>query len=221
MKNLLAFIAGAVVGSAVTYMLLRENYEEVESPIEELKKNESTKLEERKNNVETAKALRKKGYSLNQIAEKMGLGNDSSVRSLLNEDILITYDTDKPSIEEYAEQIGKLNYSQFSKKGTDEEATQKETSSEIHLISPDEYGELDDYDQETLYFYEKDETLIDIYDEILQDEVNIAGTDYMNHFGDYDDNSVFVRNDYLKTDYEIVLVHSSFTDPDSDSVDDE
>ena len=35
--------------------------------------------------VATAKGLREKGYSLNEIAEKMGFENDSSVRSLLNE----------------------------------------------------------------------------------------------------------------------------------------
>ena len=35
--------------------------------------------------VATAKGLREKGYSLNEIAEKMGYANDSSVRSLLNE----------------------------------------------------------------------------------------------------------------------------------------
>ncbi|MCD8159083.1 MAG: helix-turn-helix domain-containing protein [Clostridiales bacterium] len=34
--------------------------------------------------VETAKGLREKGYSLNEIAVKMGFKNDSSVRSLLN-----------------------------------------------------------------------------------------------------------------------------------------
>lgn len=43
------------------------------------------KFERRSLEVETAKGLRKKGYSLNQIAEKMGFANDSSVRSLLNE----------------------------------------------------------------------------------------------------------------------------------------
>lgn len=41
--------------------------------------------ERRAIDVETAKALRAKGYSLNEIAEKMGFANDSSVRSLLNE----------------------------------------------------------------------------------------------------------------------------------------
>ena len=35
--------------------------------------------------VDTAKGLRSKGYSLNEIADKMGFKNDSSVRSLLNE----------------------------------------------------------------------------------------------------------------------------------------
>jgi predicted transcriptional regulator len=43
------------------------------------------KDERRSQDVATAKALREKGYSLNEIAEKMGFANDSSVRSLLNE----------------------------------------------------------------------------------------------------------------------------------------
>lgn len=43
------------------------------------------KDERRSENVATAKALREKGYSLNEIADKMGFANDSSVRSLLNE----------------------------------------------------------------------------------------------------------------------------------------
>lgn len=44
------------------------------------------KDERRSLEVATAKGLRKKGYSLNEIAEKMGYKNDSSIRSLLNED---------------------------------------------------------------------------------------------------------------------------------------
>lgn len=43
------------------------------------------KDERRSVDVATAKGLREKGYSLNEIAEKMGYKNDSSVRSLLNE----------------------------------------------------------------------------------------------------------------------------------------
>lgn len=44
------------------------------------------KDERRSLNVATARGLREKGYSLNEIAEKMGYKNDSSVRSLLDED---------------------------------------------------------------------------------------------------------------------------------------
>ncbi len=43
------------------------------------------KDERRAIQVATAKDLREKGYSLNEIADKMGFANDSSVRSLLNE----------------------------------------------------------------------------------------------------------------------------------------
>lgn len=43
------------------------------------------KDERRALDVATAKGLREKGYSLNEIAEQMGYNNDSSVRSLLNE----------------------------------------------------------------------------------------------------------------------------------------
>ena len=43
------------------------------------------KDEERSRKVAAAKALREQGLSLNEIAEKMGFANDSSVRTLLNE----------------------------------------------------------------------------------------------------------------------------------------
>jgi len=44
------------------------------------------KDERRAANVATAKAMRGDGYSLREIAAKMGFKNDSSVRTLLNED---------------------------------------------------------------------------------------------------------------------------------------
>lgn len=47
--------------------------------------NSLAKDERRSLQVATAKGLREKGYSLNEIAKQMGFQNDSSVRSLLNE----------------------------------------------------------------------------------------------------------------------------------------
>ena len=44
------------------------------------------KDERRALNVATARSLREHGYSLKEIADKMGFANDSSVRTLLNED---------------------------------------------------------------------------------------------------------------------------------------
>jgi hypothetical protein len=44
------------------------------------------KHERRQLQADRAKSLRDDGYSLNEIAEKMGFANDSSVRALLNED---------------------------------------------------------------------------------------------------------------------------------------
>ena len=39
----------------------------------------------------------------------------------------------------------------------------------------------------------------------LADEIEeLIGKDSLNHFGEYEDDSVFVRNDRLRTDYEIL-----------------
>lgn len=57
------------------------------------------KDERRSLQVDTAKGLREKGYSLNEIAEKMGFANDSSVRSLLNENSEIRMNQAKQTAE--------------------------------------------------------------------------------------------------------------------------
>ena len=57
------------------------------------------KDERRSLQVDTAKGLREKGYSLNEIAEKMEFANDSSVRSLLNENSEIRMNQAKQTAE--------------------------------------------------------------------------------------------------------------------------
>lgn len=63
------------------------------------------KDERRALQVATAKGLREKGYSLNEIAEKMGFNNDSSVRSLLNEDSEVRMNQAKVTAEFLKKQI--------------------------------------------------------------------------------------------------------------------
>lgn len=55
--------------------------------------------------VATAEGLRKKGYSLNEIAKQMGFKNDSSVRSLLNEDSKVRSEQAKATADLLREQL--------------------------------------------------------------------------------------------------------------------
>jgi predicted transcriptional regulator len=57
--------------------------------------------------VDTAKGLREKGYSLNEIAKKMGFANDSSVRSLLNEHSEARMNQAKKTADFLREQVNK------------------------------------------------------------------------------------------------------------------
>lgn len=63
------------------------------------------KDERRALEVATAKGLREKGYSLNEIAEKMGYTNDSSIRSLLNEGSEVRMNQAKATAEFIKKQI--------------------------------------------------------------------------------------------------------------------
>lgn len=65
------------------------------------------KDERRALEVATAKGLREKGYSLNEIAEKMGYTNDSSIRSLLNENSEARMNQAKKTAEFLKDQIDK------------------------------------------------------------------------------------------------------------------
>lgn len=73
-----------------------------------------------------------------------------------------------------------------------------------YVIPPEEFGEADDYDVISLNYY-ADGVLTDSFDEVIYDVDAIVGKDSLNHFGEYEDDSVFVRNDRLKADYEILL----------------
>ena len=48
-------------------------------------------------------------------------------------------------------------------------------------------------------------SLIHIYGERIKDVDSVVGAESLTHFGEYEDDSVFVRNDRLKCDYEILM----------------
>lgn len=82
---------------------------------------------------------------------------------------------------------------------------------EPRVIPPDEFDSLDDYDTVSLTHY-TDGVLTDEDDNIIEDVANTVGEDYASHFGEFEDDSVFVRNDRLKTDYEILMDYRPYKD---------
>ena len=80
-----------------------------------------------------------------------------------------------------------------------------------YVISPDEFGELYDYENISLTYY-ADKVLADDNDELVEDVDDVVGYESLSHFGEYEPDSVFVRNDRLKADYEILMDHRNYRD---------
>lgn len=72
-----------------------------------------------------------------------------------------------------------------------------------YVIPPEEFMVNEDYENISLTYY-SDGVLADENDEEVEDVDNVVGKESLNHFGEYEDDSVFVRNDILKCDYEIL-----------------
>ena len=80
-----------------------------------------------------------------------------------------------------------------------------------HVISPEEFGELEDYDRVSLSYY-ADGVLTDENDREIEDVEGTVGRDSLTRFGEYEPDSVFVRDDRLKIDYEILLKPRTYAD---------
>lgn len=81
-----------------------------------------------------------------------------------------------------------------------------------YVIKPDEFGELDGYETRTLTYY-ADGYLVDpIDDEIIEEIEELVSFDVFNHFGEYEEDAVYVRNDVGQCDYEILQDEGNFED---------
>ena len=81
--------------------------------------------------------------------------------------------------------------------------------SKPYVISPSEFGE-NDYETESLTYY-ADGVLADETNEVIEDVDDIVGEASLETFGQYEDDSVFVRNDRLERDYEILYDSRSYS----------
>lgn len=112
----------------------------------------------------------------------------------------------KPDISEYTAKLkesGYTNYSEMSQEDNDVEAP--------YAIVPEDYGENDEYETISLTYY-SDGVLTDEDDEVITNPSELVGRDFASHFGDYEDDSVFIRNDNRKIDFEILMDYRTYQD---------
>lgn len=81
------------------------------------------------------------------------------------------------------------------------------------IITPEEFGERDDYEIVSITCY-SDKVVENEFGEVISiEEIDeIVGTESLNHFGEYQADSVFVRNNVMKRDYEILLDLRNYSD---------
>lgn len=94
---------------------------------------------------------------------------------------------------------------------TEENIKREDELMEPHVIEPEELGELDGYDVEILIYY-NDGVLTDDQDERIDDIENVVGEESLTHFGEFEKDTVCVRNDRLKTDFEICRDLRNYSD---------
>ena len=88
-----------------------------------------------------------------------------------------------------------------------------------YVISPNDFGEIEEYDTVSLSYFADKILADDDYKIITQTDIEeFVGLESLEHFGEYEDDSVFVRNDRLKIDFEILLDNRNFSDVKQDAL---
>lgn len=191
MKNLLCFVAGAAVGSVVTWKLIEKKYkdladEEIESVIETFK---NRKPRITKDNVkETVEKVINKYKEPKEIVEDIVTAERYSIEN-----------------EEEIDEDDESNYT-VNVDNDDEVVTP-------YVITPEEFGEYNEYGTKTLTYY-ADNVLTDEIDNPITSEemITMIGPDALDHFGEYEDDSVYIRDEMNEMDYEILKSEKKFSE---------
>lgn len=107
----------------------------------------------------------------------------------------------------YVERLQEFDYAAETELNTDDE------NRKPRVISPDEFGEVNGYEVISLTYY-ADKVLTDTRDMAMSNDdiEDMVGLESLKHFGEYENDAVFVRNDRLKTDFEILLDERCYRD---------
>lgn len=129
-----------------------------------------------------------------EIAELKAMYKELGVKGIEEEES--SEEDDLDDIEEY-ENIVKT-------KGYFHNEHEKEGGNDMtpYVISPDEFDTIE-YDTVNLTYYADGVLVNDSDDEVIEDVEDLVGPDALDSFGEYEEDSVFVRDDALGIDYEI------------------
>lgn len=180
------FVVGAAAGSAATWLYAKKYYERIAQ--EEIDSVKAVFSERKPDTVVKNNNVQEENQHKADIAKL------------------------KPDLVNYAAKLqeeGYTNYTKHSEKIIEEKDVPM--PNKPYIISPEEFGESGNYTQISLTYY-SDGVLADDEDEIIEDIDDTVGEDFADHFGDYEDDSVFVRNDRLRCDYEILKDNRSYHD---------
>lgn len=179
------FVLGAAVGSVATWQYTKKKYERIAQ--EEID-------------------------SVKEIFSKRESAADVEIVTPEPQTAKVGKPEEKPDITEYAARLEREGYTNYSNVSAGEKKEEQEAMEmKPYVISPEEFGEFEDYERISLSYY-ADQILADEDDEKVEDVDNVVGLESLAHFGEYEDDSVFVRNDRLKCDYEILLDQRTYSD---------
>ena len=204
LKGVLIFVLGAAAGSLATWKLIEKKYkdiaqEEIDSvkdTFSKMKKNEyPDKLED---------------YPDFEEFDDSYDSDDEEPKSEQKIDR-----NNKPDIVEYAKILSEASYTNYAERQDKKEKKGVEPVEDErpYVISPDEFGEKDGYENVTLTYY-ADGVLTDYFDNVISNVDEVVGFDSLDHFGEYEDDVVFVRNEKMETDYEILRDLRDFNESD-------
>lgn len=184
LTNVIMFIFGAGVGSAATWYFLKSKYEAISN-------------EERDSYKEY---YEKKVAELTPEPEEQPNTPDPETFEKLR---------NKPDISEYTKQY--VNYSDVKTASSEPEEEKESYSEKPYVITPEEFGEDDEYKTISLLYF-ADEVLTDDDYAIIENVDDVVGRESLKTFGKYEDDAVYVRNDRLKCEYEVLLDERHFED---------
>ena len=204
-----AFVAGLTIGAAGAWYYLKDKYaklaeEEIASVKAAYAKREKPTTEEQAGHFPKKRTDRSQNCADLLLAHIKDGEQTLETVSLVN----AAKNMDKGSITEYTQRLQEAGYKDYSR--TIDEKPSGTPGEVPYVISPDEFGELEDYTKVSLTYF-ADGVLADECGEIVDDVEEIIG-DGLDHFGEYEDDSVFVRSDAKRCDYEILKDLRDFSD---------